>query len=205
MQDLTPTEHLACFYRYCFTHYTRNIANLRGHVKENILSAMMALASANPLPNYIEVISTIRTGGKKALGAHSLFQKISENACIFCYNLDWLKDKELNNAFTLAAIYRPLSKMPLEIWKAAPPTSNGNKQAHRNINRDGIKLTMLAGIMHSLQFDSRAMGTLQFWIKECIPPRDQLSTHFRRSARAIYVKSKLHSLFSPRTDGFGLQ
>lgn len=68
--------------------------------------------------------------------------------------------------------------------------SNGNEQAHRNINRDGIKLTMLAGIMRGFQFDSRAMKNAEFWIKECIQPRDRLATYFRRSAKAVRYKGK---------------
>ena len=29
---------------------------------------------------------------------------------------------------------------PLEIWKASPSTTNGNEQAHQNINHDGVNL-----------------------------------------------------------------
>lgn len=108
--------------------------------------------------------------------------------CLACFT-DWYAHKEKGDSVPLAAIYRPLSKIPLEIWKAAPSTSNGNEQAHRNINRDGTKLTMLAGIMRGLQFDSRAMANLDFWIAESIQSRDKLATHFYRSARGVRVKS----------------
>lgn len=66
---LTPTEHLTCLYRYCFTHYSRNVAKLCGQLDEKVLSAMMSLASSEPLVNYEHIISIIRSGGKKALGA----------------------------------------------------------------------------------------------------------------------------------------
>ncbi|KAF8522905.1 hypothetical protein BU17DRAFT_44275 [Hysterangium stoloniferum] len=88
---------------------------------------MMSLYSAEPLPDFEGTLQLICSGGKKAA--------------------DWLKDKEAASGFISAGIYQPLSKIPLEIWKASPSTSNGNEQAHRNINRDGIKLTMLVGIM----------------------------------------------------------
>lgn len=71
--ELTSTDHLACFYRYCFAHYTRNINNLRGHVKEHVRTAMMSLASSDPLPSLAEVKKTIRTGGKKASGVFRWF------------------------------------------------------------------------------------------------------------------------------------
>jgi len=63
-----------------------------------------------------------------------------------------LKDKE-DAGFVIPAIYRPESKIPLEIWQAAPSTTNGNEQAHRNINRDGTRLTLLAAMMRGLQYD----------------------------------------------------
>ncbi|GJJ12557.1 hypothetical protein Clacol_006800 [Clathrus columnatus] len=142
LYTLTPSEHLAHCYRYCLVHYNCNISNLRGHVDENILSAMMSLYSAHLLLNLQETLTLIRSGGKKAI------------------------DKEAFGNFAFAAIYQPMSKIPLEIWKAAPPTSNGNEQAHRNINRDGMKLTMLARIMRGLQFDSRLLNAIDIWKDE---------------------------------------
>ncbi|KIJ27110.1 hypothetical protein M422DRAFT_271724 [Sphaerobolus stellatus SS14] len=44
--------------------------------------------------------------------------------------LDWLKDKRSAENSILAAIYRPLSKLPVEVWKASPNTTNGNEQSH---------------------------------------------------------------------------
>ncbi|KAG2040955.1 hypothetical protein BDR03DRAFT_73762 [Suillus americanus] len=42
------------------------------------------------------------------------------------------------------------------IWRACPATTNGNEQAHRNVNRDGVNLTLLGGIMRGRVFDDRA-------------------------------------------------
>ncbi|KAF8516406.1 hypothetical protein BU17DRAFT_67419 [Hysterangium stoloniferum] len=165
LHTLSPYDHLARLYRLCFTHFTRKIGNLKGHVTLPIRAAMMSLYSAEPLPDFEGTLQLIRSGGKKAA--------------------DWLKDKEAASGFALAGIYQPLSKIPLEIWKASPLTSNGNEQAHRNINRDGIKLTMLAGIMRGMQFDSRCMASLNILCKYGINMRDQQATHFRRAARAI--------------------
>ncbi|KAF8582983.1 hypothetical protein K439DRAFT_1349952, partial [Ramaria rubella] len=72
----------------------------------------------------------------------------------------------------------PASKIPLDVWKALPLTSNGDEQAHRNINQDGMKLTMLAGIMRGMQYDSRAMCGLKVLHKHGIHTRDQHTTHF---------------------------
>ncbi|KAF8525595.1 hypothetical protein BU17DRAFT_41669, partial [Hysterangium stoloniferum] len=170
LHTLSPYEHLARLYRLCFTHFTRKIGNLKGHVTLPIRAAMMSLYSAEPLPDFEGTLQLIRSGGKKAA--------------------DWLKDKEAASGFALAGIYQPLSKIPLEIWKASPLISNGNEQAHRNINRDGIKLTMLAGIMRGMQFDSRCMVSLNILCKYGINMRDQQATHFCRAARAIQRSSK---------------
>ncbi|KAG2342431.1 hypothetical protein BDR05DRAFT_846237, partial [Suillus weaverae] len=66
----------------------------------------------------------------------------------------WLKDKE-SSKFALPTIYHPMSFIPITIWKASPTTTNGNEQAHHNINRDGINLTLLAGIMCGYEYDVR--------------------------------------------------
>jgi hypothetical protein len=41
---------------------------------------------------------------------------------------------------------------------------NGNEQAHCNVNRDGINLTLLAGIMHGYQYDVCAMSSIDLHI-----------------------------------------
>ncbi|KAF8582842.1 hypothetical protein K439DRAFT_1350218 [Ramaria rubella] len=166
---LTPYEHLARIYRYCFAHFVRNVLTLKGYISLEVQAAMMSLASAEPLPNFEATLQQIREGGKKAA--------------------DWLKNKQSAGGFALAALYQPASKIPIKVWKASPSTSNGNEQAHRSINRDGVKLTMLAGIMRGMQYDSRAMTGLQLLSTYGISSRDQQPTHFRRAARAIVRSS----------------
>ncbi|KAF8584860.1 hypothetical protein K439DRAFT_1344933 [Ramaria rubella] len=119
---------------------------------------MMSFASAEPLPDLEGTLQLIRTGDKRAA--------------------DWLRDKEAASGFSLTAIYRPASKIALYVWKALPSTSNGNEQAYRTINCDGMKLTMLAGIMRGMQYDSRAMRGLEVLQKHGIHTQDQHATHF---------------------------
>ncbi|KAF8576790.1 hypothetical protein K439DRAFT_1622602 [Ramaria rubella] len=140
LHALMPYKHLAHMYRYCFAHFVRNVLALKGHVTLEVQTAMMSIASAKPLPNFEATLQQIQQGGKKAA--------------------DWLRNKETACGFDLAALYQPASKIPIDIWKASPSTSNGNEQAHRSINRDGTKLTMLAGIMRRMQYDSQAMSGL---------------------------------------------
>jgi len=68
LQDLTEYEHLKRVYRLCFEHYVTKIQKLRGHVEEKVCTAMISLASAEPLPDYNGTLAVIRAGGKKAAG-----------------------------------------------------------------------------------------------------------------------------------------
>ncbi|KAF8574339.1 hypothetical protein K439DRAFT_1420638 [Ramaria rubella] len=179
LHSLTPYEHLARMYRYCFSHFTRNVHGLRAHVSANVRGAMMSIASAEPLPDFKGTLKLIRSGGKKAIG--NLF---------FFNSGNWLKDKESSSGFALAALYQPASKIPIDVWKASPSTSNGNEQAHHSVNHDGVKLTMLAGIMRGMQYDSRAMAGLEVLRAHGIYSRDQKPTHFRHATRTI-VRSSL--------------
>ncbi|KIJ26707.1 hypothetical protein M422DRAFT_272219 [Sphaerobolus stellatus SS14] len=158
--DLTPYEHLAHFYHYCFAHFTRNVTGLKNFVSAEVIHAMMSLALAEPLKDLPRTLQIILNGA-------------------------WLKDKQEGSPFTLRALYQPLSKIPLDIWKVSPTTSNGNKQVHHSINRDGVKLTMLAGIMHGMQYDTRAMRALVVLLEYRIHTRDQAATHFRLVLRTV--------------------
>ncbi|GJJ09188.1 hypothetical protein Clacol_003410 [Clathrus columnatus] len=159
---------------YCSIEHSQLLSSLTptdhllGHVSNDVLEAMRSLATADPLLDLEAVFELIHNGGKKAL--------------------DWLKDKESNNGFALAAIYQPASKMSCAIWQAAPMTSNGNKQAPCNINRDGTKLTLLAGIMRGLQYNSCAIIFLDTFLKEGIYSCNCHFTHFQRASQAIRWK-----------------
>jgi len=98
---------------------------------------------------------------------------------------DWLEDKESANGFALAGIYRPASLIPLEIWKASPNTTNGNEQSHRNIYRDGTKLTLLAGCLRGKQYDYRHLVSKRLLDEHDIHTRDRLPTYYGRARRAI--------------------
>ncbi|KAG2040908.1 hypothetical protein BDR03DRAFT_824049, partial [Suillus americanus] len=51
----------------------------------------------------------------------------------------------------------PASFIPEGIWRASPATTNGNEQAHRNVNRDGVDLILLGGVMRGRAFDDRVL------------------------------------------------
>lgn len=96
-----------------------------------------------------------------------------------------MHDKEIGSQFVIPAIYQPASHIPLDIWQACPSTSNGNEQAHRNVNRDGTGLTLLAAIMRGMHYDKRAMAAVDLMHCSGIHQTDQPPTYFRRAGRAL--------------------
>ncbi|KAJ8457091.1 hypothetical protein ONZ45_g18455 [Pleurotus djamor] len=106
---LDPYDHLRRCYKACVVHFKRNICDLGPHISIDVRNAMLSLASAEPHPDLEGIFQIIQSGGKKAAA--------------------WLKDKQEGSKFMLPALYQPLSKIPLHIWKLAPSSTNGNEQA----------------------------------------------------------------------------
>ncbi|KAK7001996.1 hypothetical protein R3P38DRAFT_3608943 [Favolaschia claudopus] len=169
---LDPYEHLRRFLRFCTVHYKRNINELKPYTTQKVRNPMLSLSSSQVHPNLEGAFAMIEGGGRKAKA--------------------WLKDKRIGSKFALPAIYQPASLIPLELWKSAPSTTNGNEQAHRNINRDGVNLTILGGIMRGMQYDARAMEALQLHSTQGIYIRDQTATHFRRLQRSLNRHGEIH-------------
>ena len=94
----------------------------------------------------------------------------------------------MGTKFALPALYQPKSLIPLAIWKASPSTTNGNEQAHRNIYREGINLTLLAGIMKGMVYDQAAMVSIDMNSAFGINSRDVEATEAFRAARSVSRK-----------------
>ncbi|KIJ23167.1 hypothetical protein M422DRAFT_276315 [Sphaerobolus stellatus SS14] len=69
LHELKPYDHTKRCLRICFQHYSTRVRGLKPHVLTAVYGAMMALYSADPIPNYDATISLIQHGGKKALGS----------------------------------------------------------------------------------------------------------------------------------------
>lgn len=89
--------------------------------------------------------------------------------------------------------------MPIEFWRACPTTTNGNEQAHRNINRDGIGLTLLAGIMQGKDYDGRTFSSIEIHKLYGINTRDNASTHNFRALRSVSRHGMQHTPFPMTT------
>jgi len=76
------------------------------------------------------------------------------------------------------------------MWNAPPSTSNGNEQAHRNINRDGIQHTLLAAIMRGLQLDTRAIASFTLYRDQGIFQCDTQPTYAKQQDLSVLHNSK---------------
>jgi hypothetical protein len=85
----------------------------------------------------------------------------------------------------IPALYQTRSLIPPYIWKVSPSTTNGNEQAHRNVNRDGIGLTLLAGIMRGQQRDMQMLSSINLHVSHGINTRDTVSTHTFRATHTV--------------------
>ncbi|KAF8997410.1 hypothetical protein BDQ17DRAFT_1429090 [Cyathus striatus] len=133
-------------------------------LKAMAFSLMQASLSSTTERNLDPIFDIINTGGPKAEA--------------------WLKDKK-KAKFVIPAIYQPASLIPLEIWQASASSTNGNEQAHRNINHDGINLTLLGGIMRGMQYDFYVHSSINLHSSQGIYMRDQLATEFHRSNTSV--------------------
>ncbi|KAF8493136.1 hypothetical protein JB92DRAFT_2835234 [Gautieria morchelliformis] len=165
LNNLNGYEHLQHFFILCTNHFQRGIHKLGNMISDDVQQAMHSLATAYPLPDLSHTIRVVREGGPKAAA--------------------WLEDKTVSSPFVIPAIYQPASKIPLAIWQASPSMSNKNEQANRNVNRDGMRLTLLAAIMHGLQYDEHAVAALQLMDTVGIHLRDQLPTEYRHAGHAV--------------------
>lgn len=97
----------------------------------------------------------------------------------------WLKDKLEGTKFALPALYQPASLIPLDIWKGMTLSTNSGEQQHRNVYRDGVNLTMLAGIIRGMQYDWRAMVSIDLYRTTGIQYRDEPATYTFRIGRSV--------------------
>lgn len=180
LHELNPHDHLHHFYHLCITHFKWNILTLRSQVSKDVYNAMWSLVSTEGHPDIAKTLNTIQQGNHKAKGALSFVLKhltlIIDNSmvekqrdgkiCLACNILTNEFDTSLH--MESLAIHHE--------WK---------KQAHRNVNWDGINLTLLAGIMCGYQYDVRAMSSIDLHITHGIVNRDREATHMHCAKRAV--------------------
>ncbi|KAF8214712.1 hypothetical protein K438DRAFT_1749805 [Mycena galopus ATCC 62051] len=137
IQDLDPYEHLARVFRICIVHDFRNIKKCA--VSEEVRWLMRGLACLEH-DDWEGTLATIREKGGKA-------------------GNDWVNDKE-SSQFFFPGICWERSFIPLDIWNAGDSNSNLIESVHSDVNREGVRCTLLGGLQKAQRFDALKMKTL---------------------------------------------
>nr|GAT44274.1 predicted protein [Mycena chlorophos] len=137
VQELGPYEHLAHFVRLCSNHYLRNIKSC---AVPNATKNMMRSLLCARHPDFEGTLARIQNEGGKAAQ-------------------DWVSDK-YSSGFAWAAICQQYSKIPLPIWEIEGKTTNYIESAHRDINNEGVHLTLLGGVQKGLKYDLFKQSTV---------------------------------------------
>lgn len=79
---------------------------------------------------------------------------------------DWVQDK-VRSKFAFPGLCWEKSFIPEDVWKAGEGHSNLIESVHADVNREGIRCTLLGGLKKGQAFDKMKMKTLAvsiiFW------------------------------------------
>lgn len=109
-------------------------------------------------PDWEGTISVIQErGGKPATGAffHSSFQNASNHTV-----QDWVQDK-IRSKFAFEGLCWEKSHIPEDVWRAGASNSNLIESVHADVNREGVRCTLLGGVKKGQAFDAMKMKTLE--------------------------------------------
>ncbi|KAJ7722544.1 hypothetical protein B0H14DRAFT_2642118 [Mycena olivaceomarginata] len=138
-QSLSPYEHLHRVFRVCDVHGKRNIRKCA--VPESVRKLMRSLICLRH-PDWDATIASIRQLGGKA----------GEE--------DWVQDK-IRSKFAFEGWCWEKSHIPESVWRAGQSHSNLVESVHADVNREGVRCTLLGGLKKGQSFDTQKMRTLK--------------------------------------------
>ncbi|KAJ7937555.1 hypothetical protein B0H13DRAFT_2648934 [Mycena leptocephala] len=137
LESLGPYDHLRRNFRLCTVHAKRNLkACAVGEPVRNLMRSLFCMRHTS----WDETIFNIQTQGGKA-------------------GFDWVQDK-LRSKFAFPALCWEKSFIPEDVWKAGEAHSNLIESVHADVNREGIRCTLVGGLKKGQAFDKMKMKTL---------------------------------------------
>ncbi|KAK7013858.1 hypothetical protein R3P38DRAFT_3322433 [Favolaschia claudopus] len=134
--NLGPYDHLRL-------HAKRNIESCA--VDESVRNLMRSLFCMRH-PSWDDTVAAIQREGGKA-------------------GTDWVQDK-IRCKFAFPAICWERSFIPEEVWKAGEGHTNLIESVHADVNREGVRCTLVGGIKKGQAFDKMKMRTLEILVFE---------------------------------------
>ncbi|KAJ7847228.1 hypothetical protein B0H14DRAFT_3138563 [Mycena olivaceomarginata] len=158
LASLDPYEHLRRIFRLCTVHGMRNIQSCAvSDLVRNLMRSLFCLRH----PNWDDTISAIQTTGGKA-------------------GKDWVQDK-IRGKFAFPALCWERSFIPEDVWKAGEAHSNLIESVHADVNREGVRCTLVGGLKKGQAFDKIKMKTLEVFEDFNIRPSNK-SGHVSENA-----------------------
>ncbi|KAJ3873403.1 hypothetical protein F5051DRAFT_337723 [Lentinula edodes] len=138
IQSLGPYDHLRRFLTLCTTHFSRNICKCA--VSEEVRNLMRSLVCIRH-DDWEGTLELIEEQGGKA-------------------GQNWVADK-VRTKFAFPGICWERSYIPLEIWNARRRDSNIAEIVHADINREGVRCTLVGGVQKGQHFDQMKLAALK--------------------------------------------
>ncbi|KAJ7816637.1 hypothetical protein B0H14DRAFT_3877805 [Mycena olivaceomarginata] len=140
LSSLSPYEHLHRVFRVCDVHGRRNIRKCA--VPESVRKLMRSLICLRHLDWDATIASIHQLGGKAGE--------------------DWVQDK-IRSKFAFEGWCWEKSHIPESVWRAGQSHSNLVESVHADVNREGVRCTLLGGLKKGQSFDAQKMRTLKMF------------------------------------------
>ncbi|KAF8058596.1 hypothetical protein FPV67DRAFT_1428067 [Lyophyllum atratum] len=143
LQSLTCFEHLARIFRLCYIHFYRNIRKCP--VSEGVRNLMRSLVCITH-DAWDDTVDSIKVqGGQKGI--------------------NWVSDKQRGDGFAFKGICWEKSLIPLKVWQTGDKAehdsgSNVVESVHADVNREGVRCTLLGGLKKGQYYDTVKLKTL---------------------------------------------
>ncbi|KAJ6494582.1 hypothetical protein C8R45DRAFT_1095495 [Mycena sanguinolenta] len=177
LSSLTPYEHLHRVFRLCEVHGKRNIRTCA--VSEPVRNLMRSLMCMRH-PEWDATIASIRQLGGKA-------------------GEDWIEDK-IRSKFALEGWCWEKSHIPETVWRAGPSHSNLVESVHADVNREGVRCTLLGGLKKGQAFDAQKMKTLELFESYHIRPSHKSGHISENITKSLKRKNTSHHKNLSRED-----
>lgn len=102
----------------------------------------------------------VEKGGKVGKGEFTMHRYPGTRLRADVIDLAWIENKK-RSGFAFAAMCWEKSFIPLEIWKAGDANTNIVESVHSDINLEGVRCTLLGGIMKAEIYDWNKMEALK--------------------------------------------
>ncbi|KAF5366384.1 hypothetical protein D9758_009754 [Tetrapyrgos nigripes] len=138
LTDLDPYDHLRRFLTLCTVHFSRNIRS--SSVSEEVRNLMRSLLCIEH-SDWDGTLNAICTLGGKT-------------------GIDWVNNKQ-SSCFAFPGLCWQKSLIPYDVWIARTMSTNPNEGGHHDVNREGVRNSLVGGTKKAMHFDHLKQQSLK--------------------------------------------